>query len=387
MALLRRELAAASGRVRHPALPLHVFVEDLGSDDDLLDEEGSVWIVPDRDREPAHGRRGALIAAADQIIDMCIDDLQYLDFETDGLPDPDEADDSFVYSYFPRRHRHAYNERFFRNVLVCAVKVAQDLADPDGGLAACTAEEIVRNAVVERALALCEQAGVGAPALHPTEFLLEDVDFEYLYDADMDGVENDQALQVGLGIHVPAVEDWFAPFNDERVVHPYAETERVARYALHDLRRRLDRDNDDPSILRSTALRDSADPLSGLAPISEVVALARRTENRRDPDLWVADENDPEGSFSELVRTSTLSEHGSGWISWEPHEAADTIRTDRVITFSPHRHFPVGRDEPWAEAAIGIGRIVAIPLSAIVSYRPDPDVYRRWNEAFAPKST
>lgn len=93
------------------------------------------------------------------------------------------------------------------------------------------------------------------------------------------------------------------------------------------------------------------------------MALARRTEQPHSLGQWIASESDPEGSFSELVRVTTLSTHGSGWISWEPHEGADTIRTDRVITFSPHRHFPIGHDEPWAEAAIGIGRIIARPGS------------------------
>lgn len=178
--LLKRELGAASRRVRHPELPLHLFVVALADDDELLDEDGSEWVVPEHDREAAHARHGALIAAVEEVIDRCIDDLQYLDFEPDGLPNPDEADDSFVCAYFPERHRAAYNERFFRNVLVCAIKVAQDLGDPHGGRAACTAEEIIRNAVAERALTLCDHAGVGPPALEPTEFLLEDADFEYL---------------------------------------------------------------------------------------------------------------------------------------------------------------------------------------------------------------
>lgn len=384
IAAMSRELATASRRVRHPELPLHVFVGDLPSDDDLLDEDGSEWIVPEHDRQPAHARRGALIVAAEEIIDTCIDDLQYLDFEPDGSQDARQADESFVYRRFPPRHRSAYDEQFFRKVLVCAIKVAHDLANPNGARAACTAEEIVRDAVVEHALALCEHAGLGPPELHPTEFLLEDADYEFLYDADKDGIEDDHTLQVGLGIVVPGVEDWFAPFNDDRVVHPYAETTPTQRYSMHDLRRRLDDNDLDPSVLASTDVIDSAEPLSGLTPISQLVAQARRTGNRHDPDLWVADESDPEGSFAELVRMTTLSDYGSGWISWEAHEDAETVRTDRVITFSPHRHFLIGHDEPWAEAAIGIGRIIAIPLSAVVSYKPDPDVYHRWNGAFAP---
>jgi len=40
-----------------------------------------------------------------------------------------------------------WGEDFFRKVMVTAVQVAADLADPRGGPASCTAEEIVRHAV------------------------------------------------------------------------------------------------------------------------------------------------------------------------------------------------------------------------------------------------
>ena len=57
------------------------------------------------------------------------------------------------------------------------------------------------------------------------------------------------------------------------------------------------------------------------------------------------------------------------------------VRTDSVIEFSPHRHFPVGSDQPWANVAI-TGVLMAVPLSAVVSFRPDPEVRRRWEKVF-----
>ena len=88
-------------------------------------------------------------------------------------------------------------------------------------------------------------------------------------------------------------------------------------------------------------------------------------------------------SFGDLVRATTLSPDGSGWITWEPHSGADTVRTDGVIAAAPHRHFPVGVDEPYIEVSLG-ARLLSIPLAAVVSYRPDPEPRRRWEEAFAP---
>lgn len=53
---------------------------------------------------------------------------------------PSPGDDS------EQRHRGAYDEDFFHKTLVTAVKIANDLADPDVGRAACTAWEIIRHA-------------------------------------------------------------------------------------------------------------------------------------------------------------------------------------------------------------------------------------------------
>jgi hypothetical protein len=41
---------------------------------------------------------------------------------------------------------------------------------------------------------------LGRPWLDPDELLLEDVDFEFLYDADMDGLEDDPGTQAAFGL-------------------------------------------------------------------------------------------------------------------------------------------------------------------------------------------
>jgi hypothetical protein len=87
------------------------------------------------------------------------------------------------------------------------------------------------------------------------------------------------------------------------------------------------------------------------------------------------------------VAAVSRTDEGSGWPTWEPHEGADTIRTDAVVFFAPHRHFPLGDDEPWADAALGGGCLVGVPLKYVVNYRTDPQVRRRWNDAFANLAT
>lgn len=125
-----------AGRVRHPNLLLaHFLSSEAVYDDALLDIDDDESQIPAAEREPAQLRRAALMAAAEEIIDRCIDDLQVVEFDEDGrLVDLVEAEDTFVFEAFPPRHRGAYDERFFRKALVTAIKVAQDLADPAGVL-------------------------------------------------------------------------------------------------------------------------------------------------------------------------------------------------------------------------------------------------------------
>jgi hypothetical protein len=347
----------------------------------LLDTDDETQI-PAAELEPARLRRAALMAAAEEIIDRCVDDLQVVEFDDDGrLVDLDEAEDTFVFEAFPPRYRGVYDERFFRKVLVTSVKVAQDLADPHGGPAACTAEEIIRRAIGTVAEQWWEITDLGRAVLHPDEVLLEDIDFEFLYEDAFDGLEDSPADQASMNVEVPSIQDWFTPFNDDRVVHPYAETPRSTGQELHDLRRRLRGLSEPVDHLLTADIIDAASPLSSLEPGSEIVALARRTSGHNAPDLWTADESTPEASFAALVDAASRAETGSGWLTWEPHHGADTVRTDPVVYFAPHRHFPIGDDEPWADAAIGGGRLVAVPLKYVVSYRPDPEVRRRWNDA------
>ena len=370
-------LLAAAGKARHPELALWRFVADMGvlPDRDEISEDD----VPDGEREAAELRRAALVVAAVDVVDRCVDDLQLTGFGDGQRPEPEEAEDSFVYEWFPGRHRSVYDEGFFRKVMVTAVQVAADLADPEGGPASCTAEEIVRHAVGVIAGELCEAAGLGRPWLDPDEYLLEDADFEFLYSQDMDGLEDDPGTQAALGVDVPPPRDWFSPFNRTRVVHPYLETPASAP-ALHDLYRRLGPD-DDPAAVLAADIVDAAVPVAWLAAGSEIVAQARQAAAAGE-GRWIPDDDHPEASFAALV-TAAAAGKGSGWLEWEPHDGAGSVRADPVVVLTAHRHFPVGNDEPWVHAAVGGGRFLAVPMRFMVSYRPDPQVRERWERMFS----
>lgn len=368
----RARLAAAKDKARHPALALPNFVGDLKVLPD--GEEISEDDIPEDERENAELRRAALIVAATDIVDWCIDDIEMVMFDENDQADEDSTEESFVFDVFPDRCRRSYGQEFFRKVLVTSVKVATDLADPHGGPAACTAEEIIRHAVGSLAMSLCEEAGLGQPWLHPDEYLLEDAEFELLYREDMDGLEDDPGAQRALGVDLPPVQDWFAPFNPDRAVHPYAETARSAP-EVHDLYPRLGHD-DDPSVLFDADVIDAAGPIAGFPAGSELVELMRRGAVPA-PGQWVADDSDPEASFAALVAASA-ADSGSGWLEWESYEGAETVRSEPVIRLTAHRHFPLGDDEPWVHTAGTAGQMLAIPLRYVVSFRPDPSIREQW---------
>lgn len=95
---VRSRLRAAAGKARHPDLALWRFIADVDvlPDRDEISEDD----VPAGEREAAELRRAALVVAAVDVVDRCIDDLKLTGFGDDQQPDADGAADSFVYEWF-----------------------------------------------------------------------------------------------------------------------------------------------------------------------------------------------------------------------------------------------------------------------------------------------
>lgn len=197
--LVRTALTRAASRVRHADLVLRKFVADPGRE---LVIDGRV--VPDA-VEPARLRRGAVLVAANEIIERCLDDVGEIAFDHGGLPVAD-AMGSFVHEWFPEQHRDFYDREFFRMVLVTAGKVAMDLTDAHAGASACVVEDVIRRAIGFGSVALCAAAGLGRPHADLDRLLVSGIDFATFYDGESD----------------PA--DWFVPYAGDRRLHPYAET-------------------------------------------------------------------------------------------------------------------------------------------------------------------
>jgi hypothetical protein len=80
---------------------------------------------------------------------------------------------------------------FLRKLLATTAKVAQDLASDEFTYPGCTAEELVLWAILQEWEVLLDLTDLGQSWTTLSEYLFEDLDFEYLFDADMDGVEDD----------------------------------------------------------------------------------------------------------------------------------------------------------------------------------------------------
>lgn len=174
------------------------------------------------------------------------------------------------------------------------------------------------------------------------EYLLEDIDFESLFADEVRGVENDPRLDGTANLFNEGARDWFAPFGETALVHPSVEL-TAARRRVHDLRYRLTSVAGPPRRLDREL--DAPEPVAAVGAGSAAVAAARAAVDRSDPELWVPDDIDADASFRALLDAVSRAPSGSGWLTWQPFEDDDTIRTDMLMRATPYPHFPAGPDE------------------------------------------
>ncbi len=361
--------------VRHPVLRLDLFTRHPGHGDsdevfeDESDDEAVAEAMDPAEVRAARQRRGALMFAANLVFDRILDDLVVSDEQRVEL-----GEERFVDEYLPARYRGRYDAAFLRKLLATAAKVSQDLATAQYGYPGCTAEELVLWMIVQQWQVLLDLTGLGQSWTDLTEYLFEDTDFEYLFEPEMDGVENDPLVHKTSGIEVNPVVDWFVPFNVDSRVHPYAVDLRAREPYLYDLT--MVGADGHGAVTDPAPLDQLPSDVDGLAPISELVAAARgQARTRQAPTEWIPDESDPARSFAELAARPTVS----GILRHQTGPDGEVTEVP-VLSFTPHPAHPA-TGTAWAEVFYFSGR-TELPLAAVVSFRPDRSVRERWEVVF-----
>lgn len=172
------------------------------------------------------GGQKALAVGCDRVIDYLFEDIATIsnDQRNNGAH-------LWLTGYLPRRYLLKYTSLFYKKFAVCVVTVAWKLAQPKRLLLSSVAEELAAWTILteaKRYLALKSYEEDDASTEEALETFrmnyFEDLDFLYLYDDSMDGIEESPVGQM-MGIMSLAFEDWFRPFSAEpsRTAHPYCD--------------------------------------------------------------------------------------------------------------------------------------------------------------------
>jgi len=125
-------------------------------------------------------------------------------------------------TYLPPRYRLQYDDVFAKKFHVCFTIAGWKLFADGEQYLSCLAEEMSVSAIIRCAEALLEVQGKKANFASFKDCVLEDADFEWLWDDSADGIDETE-IGAAMGMANLAFADWFKPFNKHRHVHPLAE--------------------------------------------------------------------------------------------------------------------------------------------------------------------
>ena len=134
------------------------------------------------------------------------------------------SEDAWLMEHLPPQYRARYDRLFVQRFLACLMTVAYKFAKAPWQPLACVGEELAACAFIEDARTQLDMEG------HPDsddafaeleDSIFEDMDFELLFEGEYEGVE-ETAVAQDMGMAHLAFTDWFKPFRDDAVVHPFA---------------------------------------------------------------------------------------------------------------------------------------------------------------------
>ena len=158
------------------------------------------------------------------VLDHLFMDLQTLATEHHGASVADLDDAAFfVLHELPSRYAHRYDALFVQEFIVATVDVTRRFTAGWEPLA-CVAQELALRMILNGAEFQLELAEVKLSDGWRAEIedaLFEDLDHEMLFDASLDGIEDDSEQLAELRSAPLAFADWFTPFNADRRLPPY----------------------------------------------------------------------------------------------------------------------------------------------------------------------
>ena len=158
----------------------------------------------------------ALSTASRVLIDELLDDIV-------ALQRGEQNADTGLAASLPSTYRHQYDLLFAKQFLACVYTVAWKLLSPDPQVPACVGAELALHALIQGAEAILDNEGIEADFAVLRETAFEDEDCVLLFDPQWDGIE-DSARGRRLGAANLRYDDWFLPFGDDALVHPYTST-------------------------------------------------------------------------------------------------------------------------------------------------------------------
>lgn len=186
-----------------------------------------VFDAGDGDQETALLAAGALIFATTIVVDELFQDIKTLAADNGTVADSEGV--FLVLDELPSRFAHHYNGRFARQFLIATVMVTGRLSAEEWASPASVGEALALHLVVGRARDLLEQYDVfDDQALRHLydefeEAAFDDLDHEWLYQAELDGFEDDADFKAQFGPTDMRVGSWFHQIpNGPGYVHSFS---------------------------------------------------------------------------------------------------------------------------------------------------------------------
>ncbi len=199
---------------------------ETGDGQDLTAEDMAVEDVDEASAAVIEARyaAGAVFQASVVVLDHLFMDLQTLAAEHHGATVAEVEDVAFfVLHELPSRYAHRYDALFIQEFIVATVDVTRRFTCGWEPLA-CVAQELALRMILNGAefqLELAEVKLSDGWRSAVEDALFEDLDHEMLFDASLDGIEDDSESLAELRSAPLAFADWFRPFNSDRQLPPY----------------------------------------------------------------------------------------------------------------------------------------------------------------------